>query len=249
MNSKKKWVGLAVTLLMMIGAGGLLSRLQGEQKLGAPGVKTAPLADSKNLEVLLPESVLDYTSEKVPIDQVVYNYLPADTSYGQRKYTAPDGFAVLVNAVLMGTDRTSIHKPQICLHAQGWQLDPTPPSTRIAMDQPFAYELPVIKLTATLETLSSGQSTRWRGLYVYWYVADGALSADASGLERMWLMGRDLIQSGTLQRWSYISFFSACKPGEEDATFERMKTLIKASVPQFQLTPAPQDRAKLTSRN
>ena len=93
MNSKKKWVGLAVTLLMMIGAGGLLSRLQGEQKLGAPGVKTAPLADSKNLEVLLPESVLDYTSEKVPIDQVVYNYLPADTSYGQRKYTAPDGFA------------------------------------------------------------------------------------------------------------------------------------------------------------
>jgi hypothetical protein len=250
MNSKKKWFALGLTLLMMLGSGIMLSRLQGEQKLGVPGVKTAPLADSKNLEILLPEKVLDYTSEKVPIDQVVFNYLPADTSYGQRKYTAPDGFAVLANAVLMGTDRTSIHKPQICLHAQGWQLDPTPPPAKIAMDQPYPYDLPVIKLTATRETLSSGQAVRMRGLYVYWYVADGALSADASGFERMWMMGRDLLHTGTLQRWAYISYFAVCAPGEEEATFERMKGLIRASVPQFQLTPPPAGGGgtKLTSR-
>jgi hypothetical protein len=249
MSSKKKWIALSLTLLLIVGAGAVLSQLQGEQKLGNPGVKTARLPDSKNLEVLLPENIIDYTSEKVPIDQMVFDYLPADTSYGQRKYTAADGFGVLVNVVLMGTDRTSIHKPQICLHGQGWQLDPTPPPTKIEMDRPYRYELPVIKLTATRETLASGQSVRMRGLYVYWYVADGALSADPTGFERMWMMGRDLIHKGTLQRWAYISYFAMCAPGDEEATFERMKTLIKASVPEFQLTAGARAVTNLTSRD
>jgi exosortase len=236
-------------LAVILSGGIVLLNFQGHGGLSAPGVKAAPLPGSMNLEVQLPEKVLDWNSEKVPIDQVVFGYLPADTSYGQRKYTAPDGFSVLVNAVLMGSDRASIHKPQICLHAQGWQLDPTPPATKIEMDQPYRYELPVIKLTATHETLSGGQSTRMRGLYVYWYVTDGALSADATGLERMWMTGRDLIHKGTLQRWAYISYFAMCAPGDEDATFERMKTLIKASVPEFQLTAGARAVTNLTSRD
>jgi hypothetical protein len=42
---------------------------------------------------------------------------------------------------------------------------------------------------------------------------------------------------GILQRWAYISYFAPCLPGQEEATFDRMKKLIAASVPEYQLPP------------
>ena len=75
-----------------------------------------------------------------------------------------------------------------------------------------------------------------RGIYVYWFVADRELTADH--LQRMWWMARDLIRQGTLQRWAYVACFSVCLPGQEEATYQRMKEFIAASVPEFQLTTA-----------
>jgi hypothetical protein len=53
----------------------------------------------------------------------------------------------------------------------------------------------------------------------------------------MWWMAKDMMLTGVLQRWAYVTYFAVCAPGEEDATFERMKKMIAASVPEFQLTP------------
>jgi hypothetical protein len=53
----------------------------------------------------------------------------------------------------------------------------------------------------------------------------------------MWWMARDLMKTGVLQRWAYINYFAPCLPGQEQATFERIKKMIAASAPQFQLTP------------
>ena len=71
--------GLIVVVLLLIGStAGLLARLKSNQKLGSPGVKTAPLPDSKfkNLEVLLPERVLDYTSQVITQQALVLAVLP-----------------------------------------------------------------------------------------------------------------------------------------------------------------------------
>ena len=104
MNTKK-WI-LAATVLVLIGGTVLfLNHFSSNQRLGNPGVKTKPLADSKNLEVQLPENVLDYESESMEVAQIVVDTLPKDTSYGSRRYKAPDGFEALINVVLMGSDR------------------------------------------------------------------------------------------------------------------------------------------------
>jgi hypothetical protein len=50
-------------------------------------------------------------------------------------------------------------------------------------------------------------------------------------------MARDVLLTGILDRWAYISFFSYGAPGQEDALFERMKKLIAISAPEFQLVP------------
>src|SRR5215203_6812431 len=121
--NKQKWVLLSSALLLIAVSAGVLMRLQATQKLGPPGVKTSALPGSHRLQVELPEQVLDYQSKSMKIDKVVLDFLPQDTSFGQRFYKAGDGFEVQVNAVLMGTDRTSLHKPEFCLGGAGWRID------------------------------------------------------------------------------------------------------------------------------
>jgi hypothetical protein len=48
----------------------------------------------------------------------------------------------------------------------------------------------------------------------------------------------NVLRTGVLQRWAYVSYFSVCEPGREDAAFARMERLIAASVPEFQPPPA-----------
>jgi hypothetical protein len=239
--NRQKSLTLVATLALMAGTAALLAWFHTHQKLGLPGVRTSPIAGSIRLRVDLPERVLDYSSEFIEPDATALGGLPQDTSFGTRLYKSPDGFQALLNVVLMGGDRTSLHKPQFCLEGQGWRIDPAANlQTSVHVERPSAYDLPIVRLVANREiTANDGQKAMARGVYVYWYVADGALSASTSGLQRMWWMARDLLRTGVLQRWAYISCFSVCPPGQEEATFERIKKLIAAAVPEFQLTPPP----------
>lgn len=232
---------LAVVAVVLIGAAAaLIVRLKSHQKLGAPGVKTVALADGRIARVELPEKVLDYGSKFVEPDAIVTNILPRDTSYGQRLYTAPDEFWVELSVVLMGSDRTSLHKPEFCLRGAGWRID-TSDELTIPMTRPQPYELPVIRKLVTKQIALNGQPTTVRGVYVYWFVADHALSGDASGAQRMWWMAKGLLTTGVLQRWAYVTCFAVCAPGQEEATFARLKQFIAAAAPQFQLAAGAAD--------
>jgi hypothetical protein len=231
---------LAVALVLMGGTAAVLARIQLFQKLGVPGVRVVdkPVYDAETnvvaaTSVDLPESVLDFTSRPLPVDRMVLNWLPKDTVYGQRVYQAPDGFSAQMNVVLMGADRTSIHKPQYCLTGQGWWINRTETDT-LRIERPQPYDLRVVKLTVSREVPTPrGEKTLLHGVYVYWFVADKQLTADH--VQRMWWMARDMLRTGVLQRWAYVSCFSICPPGQEETTARRMKALLAAAVPHFQL--------------
>lgn len=242
---KKSSVLTGVTLFLIVGTALLLSHLQSLQRLGTPGVKVSPepiyavdgqVASSNT--VVLPASIPGWQSQQIPIAQIVLDWLPDDTVFGQRLYRATNGFEALMNVVLMGRDRTSLHKPQYCLTGGGWQII-NESEDRVAVTQPHAYELPVMKLISSRSlTLTNGTETPVRGVYVYWFVADNQLTAQHG--ERMWWMARDLVFTGVLQRWAYVSCFAICPPGAEDVTYARMSELIAAAVPQFQSASKPQ---------
>lgn len=236
--NRQKFIIALVVLALIAGTAGLLANLRAHQKLGLPAVKTSPLDDPIRLQVELPERVLDYESTNLPIEQIVVDTLPKDTSYGQRLYVAPDKSQTLVNVVLMGKDRSSMHKPQICFEGQGWIInDNVSAETTVHIERPFAYDLPVMKLIANKVVSINGEPQLARQVYLYWFVAPDEITA--KHWQRMWWLARDLFRTGVLQRWSYVSFNSLCAPGQEDATFERMKKLIAAAVPEFQLPPHP----------
>jgi hypothetical protein len=185
--------------------------------------------------IYLPEKVLDYTSSPNPITRLVWDWLPKDTTYGQRIYRDTNGFRIQTMAVLMGKDRTSIHQPQYCVTGTGWRIA-SQQQVFVAMNRPVPYELPVVKLKL-IQTVhgKNGEEHELAGVLVYWFVADNQLTADHR--QRMWWMARDLLRHGVLQRWAYIVQFSQCRPGDEDVTFARISEFIRASVPQYQLAP------------
>jgi len=238
--NRQKAALFIVTVALVGGTAGLLSGLRGHQRLGLPGVRTQPSGEPNRLRVELPERVLDYQSDWVEVDELAKKILPPDTSFGQRLYRQPDGFKTRLNVVLMGCDRTSLHKPQFCLTGLGCQIDQAASTeTTVHVEQPLSYELPVVELVASRQVTIDGQHQIRRVIYVYWFVAEDQLSASVSGFERMWSMATILLRTGVLQRWAYVSCLAECSPGQEQATFERMKNFIAAAVPEFQLTPKP----------
>ena len=232
--------GFVVLVLLGVTAA-LLVEIKNNRRLGEPGVRTRPLAGakpgSKNLEVLLPESVTGWGSMILTQAQIVVDALPSDTSFGQRVYKAEDGLQVLANVVLMGTDRTSIHQPEICLPGQGWQIDrDASRADTIHVEKPFAYELPVTRLVASLHTTdTNGQPVVIRCNYVYWFVDADSYTGNKDDFK--WSMMWSVLRTGTLDRWAYIAFFSYGIQGQEDAVYDRTKKLIAETVPEFQLVP------------
>ena len=237
MNRQK--IILTIIVFALIGAMvGVLGRAKSHQKLGEPGIKNRPQPGGKNLELLLPETVPGFTSELGTNAEAALQVLPADSSYRVRFYKAEDGFFSQLSVVLMGSDRSSIHKPQICMTGQGWALDNNRSTVdTIRLDRPVPYDLPVNKLIFSQQfKTKEGQVQNVSALYVYWFV-DGDNYTANSLQWMMWWVPRDLLLNGVLERWAYISFYAPCNPGQEDATYERLKKLIAATVPEFQLVP------------
>lgn len=240
MTNKAKLAVILSLALMVVGAVAL-TRIQGMQRIGTPGIRVVDQVvlreDGETVgtnAVPLPETILNFKSHTIPVAKVVHDWLPKDTVYGQKVYEAPDGFWVQSSVILMGTDRTSIHKPEYCLTGQGFQV------TKVERDsvdilKPHRYSLPLHKMSLYREAKSAnGQPVPQSGLFVYWFVADKQLTADHN--QRMLWMARDQITTGVLQRWAYVSCFTIFHPGQEEAAYARVKEWISAAVPEFQIT-------------
>ena len=236
--TRKQWVAFGVSVAIMAAGTWALARLSASRELGRPGLKVTVADEAGHLRIELPERVLDYTSTDIPPTESELRTLPKDTTIAKRRYTAPDGFGITLSVVLMGTDRTSIHKPEYCLTSQGWQIVERRTVT-VPMRRPHPYALPVrLFTTRRLVGDAAGRTREVGGVYLFWFVADGRLAA--GHFERLAKMTWDLFRTGTLPRWAYISCFAGCPAGEEAETAERVKRFIAAAAPEFQTASLPE---------
>ncbi|MEE1545535.1 MAG: exosortase-associated EpsI family protein, partial [Alphaproteobacteria bacterium] len=190
---------LGVFFMLVVASALFLARLNSAgQALGQPGLRLAAMElrneDSQVVRtngVALPAQVFDCTSSLSPVTKLELEWLPPDTTYGRRRYTFPDETWIESSVVLMGQDRTSIHKPEYCLPGQGFSIDLREVVT-IPILQPHAYDLPVMKLTTSKTAHDrNGREVPLRGVYIYWFVADGKLAT--RHLDRMWMMTKGLL--------------------------------------------------------
>ena len=247
----RAWLLSGLALALIAGAAVFLGTHHRRLHLGKPGVRVvaepiygydelnptnAPFVVGSN-SVALPEKVLNYQSREDLIGQITVKTLPKDTTFGRRLYFRPNQPPIICQTVLMGTDRTSIHKPQYCLKGMGLRIVSSE-FVNVSIERPHRYELPVMRLNVRGEGRDKGGNPHpIGGVFLYWFVADGQLTA--SHADRMKWIAHDMMLTGVLQRWAYVICYTPCLVGNEDAAFEYLKEFMGAAVPEFQLTAGP----------
>jgi hypothetical protein len=217
----------------------VLKRAQSGRTLGPAGVKILPAEGTNAPRAYLPEFVPGYLSREIETSAQELATLPKDTTFGKRVYEGADGFELAVNIVLMGTDRTSIHKPEFCLVGQGLAIERRAVEP-VRVSRPHPYDLPVWKFNCS-RTVQSGDGAAMQigAIYAYWFVSEDAFTT--SHWEMMWLSARDLLLTGRLRRWGYVSCFAVFPPAAEPQAWERMRAFLGRAVPEFQLAAGPRN--------
>jgi exosortase len=113
-----------IAVAIIIIAGGEMLFLRHVAMLPARGDAGVALAPDGRSPVELPAILgREWVGWPAPVTAIEREILPPDTGYSRMQYVSSrDRRAVFLSIVLSGRDRTSIHRPELCLVGQGWTI-------------------------------------------------------------------------------------------------------------------------------
>jgi len=195
----------------------------------------------------LPERAGSLVGQKKEPDALEVKILPSDTQFAKMVYHtegAAPAETDVVNAtiVLSGADRNSIHRPEVCLVAQGWTLV----NSRvlpITMNDGRTLRVRDLFIKKLITLPHSAGRREIRGHYIYWYVGTDVSTPDHR--QRIWTALRDSIFRNLNHRWAYPSFMALVtegftpeetgqRPRNDEQTVAMLVQLIHELAPQFQ---------------
>ncbi len=225
-----------LVVLLAAGQMGFLRALTRSPAGGEVGVVLAP--DGVN-PVELPGFIgTEWIGRRAEVTAVERAILPPDTGYSRKTYVAfrDPREQVFLSIVLSGRDRTSIHRPELCLVGQGWTIGGQ-------KDHRFAFPgepdrtFPATILRVQREIRGPRGKTIVPQLTAYWFVGAEVVAGTHGGM-----FFRDAWQRLTqarADRWAYVLMQTGAEDGEEEA-LARMQTVLEAALPTFQRPqPAP----------
>ncbi len=170
-------------------------------------------------------------TEVTPVEREI---LPPDTGFSRKLYVsvADPAVQVFLSIVLSGRDRTSIHRPELCLVGQGWTINA---ATRHEFRHPGrpGATFPATVLRVQREVMSPRGKVLVPQLVVYWFVnRDTVVASHAERLlrdawDRLRLRG---------DRWAYVLLQADATGGEAQA-LARMQEVLDRTLPAFQPVP------------
>jgi len=134
-----------------------------------------------------------YAAEVLQPSEAELHVLPSDTRFEKRRYVADDGVWFVVSSIVGGRSKSSIHRPELCLPAQGFQMrDP-----RVISVDGIEWHL---------VTLAWKQS-RALGFAYTFYNQDGYQTS--SHLKRIFRDVWDRSINGRIDRWTMVTVNSS----------------------------------------
>ena len=153
--------------------------------------------------------------------------LPGDTSVDKRQYTREgQPTPMQVSIVFSGQHRSSIHRPEVCLIAEGSEIV----ASRIhRIDRPERPPLEVTLLDVQhTRRLPDGRTVSTRMFFAYWFAGRG--HETPSHPIRMFWMAWDRILHNRTYPWAYISIVGLYdRPGE--APLRRLDDFVRELYP------------------
>jgi exosortase len=228
------WSVMAAVLVVAVFVAVAADRLDTLQAGPAVGIV---MAASGQDPVELPSFLTGgWMGQDVPVSAAERAVLPPDTGYSRKNYVwlHDSSRQVFVSIVLSGRDRTSIHRPELCLLGQGWTID-----GRSGHD--FAYPgsrqgtVPATVLRVRREVLlPSGGRMAVPSLVAYWFVGHDRVVA--SHWARMWWSAVDRLCRLRTNRWAYVLVQTTAFDGET-AALARLQTVLDQTLPAFEKPP------------
>jgi EpsI family protein len=187
------------------------------------------------VNLALPESVGVWEGEDVKISEKEIGTLGPETQFARKSYTDGLGDELQVTIVLAGQDmNTSIHRPERCLSAQGWDLVDSQ-SVRMTLPSGGAMEATRLHDMQMFRSAEHASGVPIYNLDYYWFV--GYSDITNSHTARYWMDIRDRVLHGYNQRWAYFTVAATVTEGlrrfgrDEKQTDALIQDFIKKLVP------------------
>lgn len=156
--------------------------------------------------------------------------LPPDTIVLKKQYVTQDGRMLYASIVMSGSERSSIHRPQICLVGQGNEIVR---SKVLAVPMQGREPLDVMVLDMLRRwKAQDGRPGEYSSYYAYWFVGKGRETA--SHLQRMFWMATDRIFLNRSHRWAYIAV-SGDRDARNDAYRDEVEEFVGLLYPHMVL--------------
>ena len=202
----------------------------------SPQVGVRMAADGRNPADLPMFLGADWIGQDVPVSAVERDLLPPDTGFSRENYVSvrDPRQQVFVSIVLSGRDRTSIHRPELCLVGQGWTIQgrfshrfkgPGGPNSSIAAT--------VLRVQREVVLPRRGRTTV-PSLVAYWFV--GHDRTVATHWERMLWGAWDRLRHWQGHRWAYVLVQTNALDSEV-AALARLQTVLDRTLPALQPPP------------
>jgi hypothetical protein len=167
--------------------------------------------------------------------------LPKDTEFARKLYRdLPGQDEIYLSIVLTGALHQSIHRPEVCLVAQGWNIIN---QEYIPIRLASGHELVVCSLTIRKVIPYGERSVTVTAYNMYWFV--GEKITTPSHVERAFLSSWDRIVHNRSHRWAYVTVLAQItkdlRPNGLDPAQTRnlMIDFIREVVPSFQKDEMP----------
>jgi len=155
--------------------------------------------------------------------------LPADTVIVKKRYTHPDGRAIIATIVMSGRERASIHRPERCLVGQGSEIASTH-FIEVPMEGRGPLDVRILDMLRHVRT--GGMPQAHGSYYAYWFVGKGRETASHNS--RLFWMAADRILYNKSHRWAYIAISGARSLDEGNQTYQKeISDFVAAAYPQM----------------
>lgn len=184
----------------------------------------------------LPDRIGDFVGVTEEMSTKEKEILPADTGFIRKTYTNGAGEKISASIVLAGGEKRSIHRPQICLTAQGWTIGR---SNTEKIPLTSGNNLDVMRLNIQRQQeIRPGVFRPLQSEFLYWFI--GKETTTPYHMVRIFKTSWDRVFHKTNHRWAYVIVTAIVPEGApgDDAkarqTDEVLKKFIAAAVPYFQ---------------
>lgn len=166
----------------------------------------------------------EWIGQRSEVTAVERSVLPPDTGYSRKNYIAVrDRSEVFVSVVLSGRDRTSIHRPELCLVGQGWHVVS---ESAGVLRNAEGQEMPATFLKIEKDfARPNGPAIRVKSLLAYTFIGPDRIVA--SHAQMVWQSSLARLRRLRGDRWAYVIVQTRAEENDVAAT-ERIEDVFSA---------------------